>query len=302
MVYIIGMQPAYYRLKSMVGVRMLAETTVLIILISLPLILWFTGDLVKVTILTQALLFGSALVALLVLSAYGFVTYKVVVDLDGLQAISLFRKQFMGWDQMLSLRLKTAFGWRRYVIMAEHDEVSFPVLLNNVDELVEQIRARLPKGGRIAAVSGTKVFAQDAFGASCRVIGLIVGVAFIGLFWAFFAYLETHKTAGARPPDPADAMIILVACMLFTAAMSFRSFKIVMMPQLVSIDSDGVTLQSWFGRRQFAWAELKTIQPPLFFLPEGIVVKTTTASYLIGNELDAFDELEEELRGRLPKN
>ncbi len=302
MVYIKGMQPASYHLKSMVGIRMLAETTVLIILISLPIILWFTGQFSKMLLLTQILVAACALVAVILLSAYGFVTYKVVIDLDGLRAISLFRKQFMGWDEMLSLRLRTAFGWRRYVIVAEKDEVSFPVLLTNVDELVEQIRARLPRGGRMAAVSGAKVYAQDAFGATFRMVGLISGVAFIVLFWAFFAYLETHKTVGAKPPDPADAMIILAACVLFTAAMSFRSFKIVMMPQVVSTDSSGVTLQSWFGRRQFAWLELKTIQPPLFFLPEGIVVKTTKGSYFIGNELDAFDELEEEMRSHLPKS
>jgi len=152
----------------------------------------------------------------------------------------------------------------------------------------------------MAAVSGAKVFAQDAFGAAVKIGGLIGGVAFIVLFWAFFAYLETHKTVGAKPPDPADAIIILVACLLFTAAMSFRSFKIVMMPQMVSTDSSGVTLKSWFGLQHFAWVDLKTIGPPLFFLPEGIVVKTTKGAYFIGNELDAFDELEEEMRGHLP--
>jgi hypothetical protein len=296
------MQPASYSLKTMVVIRMFAEITALAILASLPLVLWFSGQLAKISPITQALLVVAGIVAALILPAYGFVTLRVVVDVDGLRTISLFRKQHLPWGNMLALRLRSAFGWRRYVVVSEHEELSFPIWLNNVEQLVDQIRSRLPQGGRMIAVAGAKVFAEDNLGTAFQMFKLASGLLFIGLLWTFFFHLQTHHTPGAtKPADPTDAIVILVACLIFTVAILIRSAIIVMMPRVVSTDQQGVTVQSWFRRAQFAWDELRTVQSPLFFLPEGLVVKTAKGNFLFGNQLDAFDELEEEMRSRLIK-
>lgn len=276
----------------MVFIRMMAELTVLIILAGIPIYLFFTGELQRVSIITQTLLVVAGLVAAMIMPAYGFITYRVTIDDEGLRTIALFRKNFMSWQQITGLRLRAAFGWRRFVVLSEHEELSFPVWLNKVEELVEQIRERLPKGGRMIAVGGAKVYAQDAIGTAFTIFKLTAGIAFIFLFWMFFAYLQGHKASQI------DALIILAACLVFTSAMLFRSYTILMMPRVVATDKDGVTLKSWFKSAQFSWDELKEIKTPLFFLPEGIVAKTSKSTFLIGNELDAFDELEDELRER----
>lgn len=285
----------------MVAVRVFAEVTMLCILIGLPIFLWFHGDLIKLSVITRSLFVVAGVVALLVLPAYGFITYRVAIDIDGLRTFALFRKHFMPWERVAGLRLRAAFGWRRYVVISDSDEISFPVWLNKIEELVEQIRARLPQGGRLVAVAGQKVFAQDRIGTAFQMFKLAAGIAFILLFWMFYAYMQWHKPVSGRPQDPADAMFILVTCLVFTAAMIFRSVTIVMMPRVVSTDQEGVSVQTWFKRTSFAWQDLKSVSQPLFFLPEGIVVKATNGKYLIGNELDAFDELEEELRSHLPR-
>jgi hypothetical protein len=291
------MQAASYTLKTMVFIRMFAEVSVFCVLVAAPVIVLVNGQFSKLPGLIQSLLVVAAIVAALILPVYGFITYRVSVDVDGLRTIALFRQQFIRWDQISGLRLRTAFGWRRYVVIAHDESVSFPIWLTNIDQLVEQVRAVLPQGGRIVAVAGAKVFAQDAIGAAFTIFKLCLGIGFIFVFWTFYVYLQSHRSKHA---DPSDALVILAGCSIFTAVMLWRSYVIVMMPRMVSTDADGITFQTWFKRALLPWSEITALAPPFFLLPEGIVVKSKKGQLLIGNELDAFDELQDELRERVP--
>lgn len=291
------MEPRSYTLKSMVFVRMFAEISVFLALISLPIYLAITNQFTKLPPLIQALLVVAGVISTLILPVYGFITYKVAVDIDGLRTISLFRKQFILWNHISGLRLRTAFGWRRYVVIAGEESVSFPIWLIRIDELVEQIRAILPQGGRMLPVGGAKVFAQDGLGNAFTIFKLATSILFIAIFWMFFAYLESHKSKHA---DPSDAMVILAGCLIFTAIMLWRSYVIAMMPRVVSTDETGITYATWFHKNQtLPWGDVTAVVPPFFLLPEGIVVKSKNRrQILIGNDLDAFDELQDELRER----
>lgn len=291
------MQPTSYTLKTMVFVRMFAEISVFCVLVVLPLILLANGEFTKLPALIKSLLVVAGVIAALILPIYGLITYRVTVDTDGLRTIALFRKQFIRWEQITGLRLRTAFGWRRYVVISEHEDLSFPVWLTNINQLVEQIRAALPHGGRMIAVDGAKVFAQDRIGMAFTVFKLCIGLVFIFVFWMFYADLQTHRSKNA---DPSDAMVILAGCVIFTAVMLWRSFVIVMMPRMVSTDAGGITFRTWFKRAMVPWSDVTALAQPFFLLPEGIVIKMKEGELLIGNELDAFDELQDELRDRVP--
>jgi hypothetical protein len=294
------MEARSYTLKTMVLVRMFAEVSVFCFLVGLPIVLFFSGEFGKLPVLIRSLLVVAGGISLLILPVYGFIPFRVAVDVDGLRTIALFKQHHLRWDRITGLRLRTAFGWRRYVVIGEEDSISFPIWLNKVEELVDQIRAVLPQGGRMIAVAGTKTFAQDAVGTAFTIFKLSAGLIFVAIFWMFFVYLQGHKSVSGKPADPSDAMVILAACVLFTVAMLYRSYIILMMPRVVSSDSDGLTLQSWFKREIVPWADITGLAPPFFILPEGIVVKTKKAKHLIGNELDAFDELQDELAERVP--
>jgi hypothetical protein len=291
------MQAGSYTLKTMVFIRMFAEVSVFCVLVAAPVITMVNGQFPKLPGLIQSLLVVAAIVALLILPVYGFITYRVSVDVDGLRTIALFRQQFVQWDRITGLRLRTAFGWRRYVVIAQDDSVSFPIWLTNIDQLVEQIRTVLPQGGRMVAVAGAKVFAQDTIGTAFTIFKLIIGIGFIFIFWTFYIYLQSHRSKHA---DPSDALVILGGCSIFTALMLWRSYVIVMMPRMVSTDADGITYRTWFKHSMLPWSDVTGLAPPFFLLPEGIVVKSKKGQLLIGNELDAFDELQDELRERAP--
>lgn len=284
-----------YHLKGMVLLRMLAELTVLGILIALPIVLWLVGIFAKLSFISQALLVVAAAVAAMVAPAYGFITTNVSIDVYGFYARSLFRKQFILWRDVEGLRLRSAFGWRRYVLVgATNEEISFPVWVHEIEDLVDKIRSQIPEGGRMVAVSGVRVYAQDRTATLFQISKLLIGLGFVVVFWIFYASLQARKHA-----DPSDAWIILGATVIFTCAMLYRSYVIVMMPRVVSTDETGLIVQTWFKRAQLSWSELKAITLPLFFLPEGIVIKTEKGKYLIGNQLDAFDELQDELKDKL---
>jgi hypothetical protein len=293
------MQPRSYTLKTMVFVRMFAEITVFLGIVALPIYLLATHQFSKLPPLIQALQVVAAIVCALILPVYGFITYKVSVDIDGLRTHALFRRQFIQWDHISGLRLRTAFAWRRYVVIAGDESVSFPIWLVNIDELVDQIRAVLPQGGRMLPVGGVKVFAQDALATAFTIFKLVSTLIFIAIFWMFFVYLESHKSKHA---DPSDAIVILAGCLIFTAIMLWRSYSIAMMPRMVSTDESGITYRTWFRQTEtLPWSDLSGVAPPFFLLPEGIVVKAKNRKQiLIGNDLDAFDELQDELRERAP--
>src|SRR5262249_13779592 len=125
-----------YRLKLMVLARLLAEVTVLVILLLLPGGLWIAGKLGGFPPYGKLLLFALSGVALLALPCYGFLTVAVQVCEQGLTTIALFRRRFVEWWKIKGLRFRSSGFQRRYVVSYDGGELTFPAWLDNQKELV----------------------------------------------------------------------------------------------------------------------------------------------------------------------
>jgi len=293
-----------YRLKPMVAARLLAEVTALGILVLLPLLVMLSGQFWHLSMMARALGITVSLVSLCILPAYGFVTYKVRADEAGLQTFSLFKKQFAAWPEIKTIKLKTSWGWRRYVVEAAAGELNFPVWLINLRELCELIRTRLPNRGSTlgvsagGGVSAPKIFTLAPSAVAVQIAQTAGATIFIALMWVFLANMGGPAH---RPVDPSDRMTMLAACLIFTLFLLARLAFYALCPKQVLCDSNGMQLQTWFSARSCPWAKMKGMGASPFLLPEGIVITTDGGTpLLIGDQLDAFDELHDELMKRLP--
>jgi hypothetical protein len=298
-----GQMDNVYRLKPMVAARLLAEVTALVILVLLPLLVMLGGKFWQLSMMARALGITVSLVSLCILPAYGFVTYKVLADELGLHTFSLFKKQIAAWPEIKTIKLKTSWGWRRYVVDAAGGELSFPIWLMNVRQLCETIRSRLPnRGSTLGAsagggVSAPKIFTLAPSAVAVQIAQMAGAMLFIALMWVFLANMGGPAH---RPVDPSDRMTMLAACIIFTLFLLARLAFYLLCPKLVLCDSTGLQLQTWFSERSCTWAKMKALSAAPFLLPEGLLITTDRWPLLIGDQLDAFDELQEELLKRLP--
>lgn len=273
--------------------RLFAEMTACLIVIALPVVAALPIHKYAIAPTTMAALILLAVGAGVLLPSYGFITYKVKVDDDGLQLLSAFKKQVVAWQQMQSLGLKTSFGWRRYVITTDGESASFPIWLANVTELVHLIRARLPNRG-MSAAARDRVFKQHPLGLVMQIGKLTATIGFIGLFWYFFV------TMLKRPPKEAtDIAIIFGACVVLTVLMLWRIWLIAFMPRRVEVSDEGLFLDTWFFKKPVAWSETKKVNAPPMILPEGELLSTKGGWFLLSADLEAFDELQYEVSRRL---
>lgn len=282
-----------FNLKPLVVARLFAEMTACLIVIALPVVAALPIHKYAIAPTTMAALILLAVGAGVLLPSYGFITYKVKVDDDGLQLLSAFKKQVVAWQQMQSLGLKTSFGWRRYVITTDGESASFPIWLANVTELVHLIRERLPNRG-MSAAARERVFKQHPLGLVMQIGKLTLTIGFIGLFWYFFG------TMLKRPPKEAtDVAIIFGACVILTVLMLWRIWLIAFMPRRVEVSDEGLFLDTWFFKKPVAWSETKKVNAPPMILPEGELLSTKGGWILLSADLEAFDELQYEVSRRL---
>ncbi len=289
-----------YRLKAMVLARLLAEVTVLLILVLLPPTLLLLNRFAELPYYVKMILPVLSIIALCVLPGYGFVTCSVRVNEEGIATRALFKRQFACWDNIRTLALKTSFGWRRYTLSGQGVDMTFPVWLNEVRQLTEFIRARLPGGGRTAG-GGERTYHQDIFSLLVQFLRLCANLVFIVIFWMFFRSLSAPGAAagGKGHLDPLDTWLILSACIVFTLIMVLRCVMIALMPRALTVGPDGIELRGLFFKRQFCWRDVKELSPPSFILPEGYLLKTRGGWFLLGESLELFDELQDELMRRL---
>src|SRR5215470_610973 len=113
----------------MVIVRILAELTVLIVLVSLPFAFTSVGKFAALPPGGKVLLIALSVLSALLLPFYGFITFLVRLDDAGLCFRSLFRKQVCKWSDIKGLSRRATFGWLRYVVEVEGGDVTFPVWL-----------------------------------------------------------------------------------------------------------------------------------------------------------------------------
>lgn len=273
--------------------RLLAELTVLFILATLPVLLLCAGKFWALHAVAQAIVCLLSPLAIGLIIAIGFLPWKVVVDASGLQMIALFKSQQVEWARMQTLRLKSNWGWRRYVITLDSGEASFPFWLKDVGELIDIVRARLPERGRSQRATNQS-YRLDLISKIMQLGQAVAQMLFITVFWLFFFSLKNSRQTSSE-----DGMLVLGAGIIFSLVMLRRLYFIARMPYLVEVTPEGISSKSYFGDLRLTWSEIKGVATANLFLPEGLLVKSRKKNLLIGNSLDSFDELEEELKRRI---
>jgi hypothetical protein len=279
-----------FTLKPMVMARLLAEATVLIVMIITPIVLWIPGSVQKMPQTMQLSMFGLAGLACVVLPFYGFITYQVLVDAAGMTTVALFSKQRAVWEEAERLSLKTTLNWKRYVLSTEQKDLSFPVWLKELPALLGIIRSYLPEG--TTGGDKEKSYRQDAMGQIIRFAQIAAWCLFIVVFWNFYA-------GSVKTLSVADSMLVLAAAIIATVIIGWRCFVIATLPHTVRTSRDGLFIKTLFGEKSIDWNQCLNLKPSFLLLPEGIVLKTSKGSFLITDNLDGSEELADELKDRV---
>ena len=274
----------------MVFVRMLSEVTLFIVFMALPVVLLSLGKFMQLSIPGRAVFITLSVVGLCMLPFYGFITWQVRTDQTGITCVSLFKKQFCEWSLIRGLSRRSSWNWLRYVIETRDGEVSFPVLLKDCDDLVDMIRSVLPAGGP-ASRGSTKLFEHDNVAAVWQVAQMLYGFIFIAIIWTFFATMHVKTSS--------DWWLLLAFSIAVTAVLLWRTVVVALMPRKVQIDGDNLVIKNFFFEKSYLWSELRGIKPASPFLPEGFMINTPKLSYLVGSNMNAADELQEILIGKI---
>ncbi|CAN5322936.1 hypothetical protein BH11CYA1_BH11CYA1_15420 [soil metagenome] len=284
--------PIYFRLKTMVAVRVLAECTVLILLVFLPLVLLAFGKFAAISITGKIVLSTLALLAVSVLPVYGLITYKVKVEKESVTAYSLFKKRICRFALLKGLTRRSNWNIVRYTAEYEGGEISFPIWIDGCEKLVAIIREHLPKGA--SSLNPFRSFKQDPVALVFQIGQAVLSLIFIGVVWCFTVALQQSGQHSA-----ADIGLLMVFAFIISAVLLWRAYVIALMPCSLEIKQEQFVVRTWFFEKNLAWADLKAVSEPYPLLPEGILIKTTGGSYLVGNGMDSADELEATLKSRI---
>lgn len=280
-----------YRLKTMVAVRVLAEMTVMVLLLALPVGLIILGKFAALTITAKIVLTALALIAACILPLYGLITYKVKIDEQSVTAYSLLKKRVCRFGLLKNLTRRSNWNVVRYVVEYEGGELTFPMWLSGCEDLVVRLREHLPKGAQ--TLNPYRAFKQDPFALVIQVAQAVVSLIFIGVVWCFTAAL-----AGSGQHSSADIGLLIAFAAVITAVMLWRAYVIALMPSSIEIKPEHFVVHTFFFEKSIAWNELKAVAEPYPLLPEGIYIKTAKGGYLVGNGMDSADELESTLKAR----
>ncbi|MBC7998867.1 MAG: hypothetical protein IAF58_13035, partial [Leptolyngbya sp.] len=127
-----------YRLKLMVMVRILAEVTALVIVALLPLIFFLMGKFAMLPIGWKVAFAFMSVGSILIIPFYGFVTWKIKTDEDGITAVTAFKQQIIAWSDLRALVRRSTWNFPRYVVESASQELSFPVWLESMPDLLEE--------------------------------------------------------------------------------------------------------------------------------------------------------------------
>ena len=283
---------ARYRLKAMVMVRMLAEATVCVLFFVIPIVLQLSGVLPGFPPAVRAMLLCLAGIGVLLTPWFGFITWLVTTSDSGLKTYSLFKIQTVDWDKIKNLTRRSSFAWLRYVIESDDGELSFPVLLNKVENLVAEITDHLPAtAGRLR--SSHRVFVYDKQAFALQMLQSLAALIFAIIFWFFFAAKMNIKH------NTTDTVLLLCFCAFITLIFVWRFKVVATMPRALETTKEALVITTYFGRRAIAWKDVKNVSLPVPLLPEGFTVKTNKGSFLIGAAMEAADELQAFIKSRL---
>ncbi len=277
----------------MVLARIFAEITVLLLLVLLPLILTTTGHMQTFPLTGKVMIFSVCLIAGLILPAYAFITWLVRVDANGITAISVAKQHSCQWSSIKRVSRRSNWNWVRYVIEHTDGELSFPIWLLHSDELLSTIRDKLPKGAGTG--NPYRMFSQDPISVLFQLMNAALGIGLVLIFWFFFAELARTKST-----NQTDLTIVLAFCVLITLLFFWRTYVIALMPKTVETTASGIVIKTMFSSIRIPWTQVLKVGNSWPLFPEGYMLGTERGTFLIGNGMDAADELTAFISTRLP--
>jgi hypothetical protein len=285
-----------YQLKTMVLCRICAELTVFLILLCLPAVLFMLGKFDVIPIPGKIIVFSLSGIAAVFLPIYGFITWRVIVDEQGITTLSLLQRQQLSWRGIKRISRRSNWNWLRYIVEHEDGELTFPVWLKDCDKLVEQIRSHMPKGAGGGGIPDPfRKFSQDPISFVFQFLQAVFGVSLVAIFWFFFAELSHQKSTSST-----DAAMVLVFCIILSGISAWRTFVVALMPKSVELTPGDLVINTLFFSRKIPWADVVKVAPSVPLLPEGFMIKTKKGSFLIGSGTDSLDELVSSVATKVP--
>ncbi|MDR3612827.1 MAG: ribonuclease E inhibitor RraB [Candidatus Obscuribacterales bacterium] len=283
---------ARYRLKTMVLARILAEATVCTLFVAIPVCLQLNGALPAYPAAVKAMLWCLAGIGAVLLPWFGFITWLVTTTDTGLTTHSLLKNHTLEWSKITNLSRRSSWAWLRFVVEAEDDELSFPVLLSKIDDLVTEITNRLPpSAGRLRSTHRHFIYDRLAF--ALQFLQSLAAVVFAIVFWFFFV-ARMHFSH-----NNTDTVLLLVFCAAITLVFAWRMQVVAAMPRSIETTKAGLVITTYLGKRMIAWADIKRVGLPMPLLPEGFTVKTSKGTILVGAAMECADELQSFIKSRV---
>lgn len=286
---------ATYTVKPVVGARLLAESTVLVILALLPLTMLFVKEIAAAEFMIKLIVIALSVISIVALVSAGYLPFRVVATRDGLRTVAVLRRSYAAWSSIRTVKLVSKFGFRIYEVSGDKGALLFfPLWFKKVAELVQHVRARTPNRGR-SIFQSDHTFERDTAVLVIQILKISAQILFLIVFWCFVASYRT--TAAAKSED---IWIIIAAGIIFSGMTLWKLYLLLTMPGQVTISRDELVCKGLLGSRTLSRASIDSINPSNFLQPDGIIVKSGKTSVLIGAVFESFDELEEELAERPP--
>ena len=282
-----------YFLKTALIARGLAELSVLAILSMLPV-----GLLVSKHFFALHLILKIALCCLSPISLLGIwgliqIPFRVSVDDFGISVRSLARKNFLAWEEILSLKQASPYGLKQYVLTGKSSSLSFPRMLNNVSDLVSSIKARIPALSS-ATISDGKIFCLPRVSFLLDCFKWLLQLAFAGFFAQFACTL-----AISEKNSQGDLFIIYLAAASIFIGVLWNLAQLLRQPHRILIEKDGLVLSSMFSKAKIAWTELRSLKQAGVFHAEGLALGSTKGSYVLSADINEIDELAELISAKM---
>lgn len=284
-----------YRLKTMVLARIMAEATALMAMVITPPLLFFFGGFAQFSAVVKFLFLAVALVAACILPAYGFITYQVTLCGSLLTAHSMLRKTSCRLDQITGLTRRSSLKFVRFVVEFEGGELTFPIWLKNVDELVALLRRSLPAYLGSARLSSGRTFKQDGLATVMQVAQVLISLIFVVVVWLFTLAIVNGGDAGNS-----DILLLAVFAAAASLVLVYRAYVVLLMPSAIKLTDKGIQVKTFFFTREVSRENLTEVKEPMPLLPEGFVIASKQGDFLVGQSMDAADELEKALREMVP--
>lgn len=282
-----------YQMRSVLLARMLAELTVFALLSLSPLILFALGIFQQLHVIYRAMICIVSPVSLGLAWALCQIPFRAELDETTISFKAFFRKQTCLWTDLQSITLKNSIGWRHYRLISKNEEISFPCQINNVQDLVEKIRAHLPARGRVKTGENQN-YKLAPIAHLLLVAQATLWLGFVFIFGSFFRSL--HVTANI---SQTDIILVLALEIIVALAVLWQFISVLLLPTEIELEKDLIRFKTLKSSKTFPLQEVESLTENKFPFPEGVKLKSKKQSRLISSSIDSFDELLEELKQRL---